>query len=122
MKTYTINGKPFSLRPVKDITFKEDQLLRSIFIREEMSFEELDPARILPLILLPASHSANGTEPDYSDLSFEVFSLIISDFLAARQVFFLNLPGSIASSVQQNLKSSLNLTTGPEFQDASNPT
>lgn len=130
--SYTISGIEFTLKPIKDLTFKEDQLLRDLLINENTSFYDLDLNAIFPLILKYSKPSRTSSvlpsrplgesrseglsvadAPDFQNLSFELFTQIVSDFLSARQIFFLNLPNSIANSVQQNLKSSLNLNPVP---------
>ncbi len=121
MKTYKIAGKEFTLKAVKLLSFKEDQLVRELFINENIPFSEIDLNKVFPVILLPAAKFLLA-DFDYTAVTFETFSEIVTDFLSERQIFFLHLPGSIAASVQQNLKSTLNLTPAPESPGASNQT
>lgn len=87
-KTYKIDGHELRLKKYEDLTIKEEEEIDQI-----LSFStgevELNPLTFLPKVLI-----ADGQEEiDYKNASYKTIFEIMTDFLAERTLFLMNLPG-----------------------------
>jgi len=114
-KTFLIDSQKFTVKPVSQITFREDQRIREILFESDYP-SDLSPVELCRMILTPES------DADFSKCTFEQLQDIISGYMAERQFFFLNLPKSIADSVTASLKSLMNLTGSPDGNGSLPPT
>ncbi|MGE5440818.1 MAG: hypothetical protein ACM3UR_13270 [Bacteroidota bacterium] len=91
VKTYLIDGKELKLKNYEDMTVKEEEEINKI-LGFSTGQVNIDPLSFLPLVLI-----ADGDPVDYKNTSYKTIFEIMTDFLAERSLFLVNMPGMMKS-------------------------